>query len=290
MTILFAPHLVEAVVRRQVDLGRQPIASLHRERYEALLESGAGSDPESLDTLHAELFHAFGLGRPVEEVAAEFPDCPGEVRVGPADQVEGCFLPDPRSTALLRLHAGRFDRPEPLRRFLRNEWWHLHDMIDPAFGFPRERFELDPAARERYATLWSAFADARSIRTGREPLRSREEWVSLLDRLWSASEEIHRRRALEGFWTVPSLTHAELLGMAADAHLLLQRFCPGIPRHLPGDRCPLCRFPSFHWLFPAGRLSPSLSERIREDFPAWTPDEGACERCVELYEVRTGHW
>ncbi|HWP60242.1 MAG TPA: hypothetical protein VNL14_20275 [Candidatus Acidoferrales bacterium] len=32
-----------------------------------------------------------------------------------------------------------------------------------------------------------------------------------------------------------------------------------------------------------GSIDTAIAERIRRDFPRWTPEAGACERCIESY-------
>ncbi|MEX0880351.1 MAG: hypothetical protein WEF99_06875 [Thermoanaerobaculia bacterium] len=60
---------------------------------------------------------------------------------------------------------------------------------------------------------------------------------------------------------------------------------------LPGSPCPLCGFPVARvvvkWESAEQRR---LTPRIREDFPEWRPELGACERCLEGYAVREGTW
>jgi hypothetical protein len=52
---------------------------------------------------------------------------------------------------------------------------------------------------------------------------------------------------------------------------------------LPGFPCPLCNFPAYVWI---ESLDEELCEAVREDYPAWGPEEGICERCADLYRFR----
>ena len=291
MSVEFAPHLVEAVVRRQVDLGLSRARETFHRLYDELVEMGLDRDPERLESLHQYLFQHLGLHRPIREVVGENPQAPPRVRVGPADRLEGCFLPEKRDTVIVRLRPHRFDDVARLRRYLRNEWIHVLDMLDPDFGFPESRTDLDPPQRDRYSLLWEAYGDARIVRSGREPHRSREEWLALFERAWPPTANGALGASFEAFWLTPALTHPDLMEIAQRPRSFLTRFgdadgCRG----MPGDICPLCSLPSFSWVFLDGRLTEALAQRISEDFPRWNKEEGACERCVELYEVRTGVW
>jgi hypothetical protein len=266
----FAPHLIEAVVRRHVDLNTQEIAEDYHRLYENLAEAGLHTTEERISCLHQYFFKRLGCDRIVADVAAEFPNLVLPVRVGPADGVEGCFPSPARDVIVVRLKPDRFEQPEALRRFLRHEFMHVADVLDPAFGYPQERRELEPAARERYAVLWGIHADARIARSGREPLRSRADWLLRIDPSW--------RPMFESFWNRERITHAELLDWAVDP----AKFAGSSA----GGRCSLCRFPTFVW----GKLNDEVVRLIGADYPTWDPQKGACERCVESYEIRAGHW
>jgi len=47
-----------------------------------------------------------------------------------------------------------------------------------------------------------------------------------------------------------------------------------------GTPCPLCSFAGHVWV---GGMEEEIIENIRDDFPRWSPEEGACERCIEAY-------
>jgi len=59
--------------------------------------------------------------------------------------------------------------------------------------------------------------------------------------------------------------------------------------HLPGSPCPLCKFPTYNWVDdPESICDEMVIEAIQIDFPDWESKDGACDRCVEVYELRAG--
>lgn len=290
MRIEYAPHLLDAVVRRHVDLNTARIGETYRRLYDELAEIGLNRDPDRVAALNYYAFQRLGLHRPVETAAAEFPSTPRHVRVGAADRVEGCFLPGSRDAVLVRLHPDRFEDPAALTRYLVHEWRHVADMVAPEFGYPFETpLDLSPPVQERYALLWGTHCDARSERSGREPLRPAAAWQASFDRAWSHVDAEARRRGFDRFRAEDLIPHSQLLLMAREPAEWVRIYCrSGQPVGAPGSPCPLCRFPTFHWIFPNGRLNARIATAIQEDFPGWRKAQGACERCIELYELRAG--
>ncbi|MBI4566456.1 MAG: hypothetical protein HY716_17395 [Planctomycetes bacterium] len=290
MDLQFAPHLVEAVVRHFVDRDLADARATYLRLYNDLVRLNLDRDPSRQESLNRYLFLSLGLDQPIGAVAAEFPGVSQEVHVGTASRSEGCFLVPPQGAVLVRLHPARFENAERLTRFLRNEWRHLADMKDPAFGYPEAPPDLDPPSRDRYALLWHIYVDARTAREGRQPMRGREQWKEEFDRYWAHVDDPGlRARAFERFWQAEELTHPELIDMGRDPHLFIRRYAGVAGDGRLGGRCPLCGFPTFHWVL-NGRLKEAVAARIRADFRHWDPSQGACERCVELYEIRAGLW
>jgi len=44
--------------------------------------------------------------------------------------------------------------------------------------------------------------------------------------------------------------------------------------------CPLCGSGTHIW---TEGIDIEVSEKIRKDFPRWTPEAGACDQCIEAY-------
>jgi hypothetical protein len=73
--------------------------------------------------------------------------------------------------------------------------------------------------------------------------------------------------------------HENLLALAADPRDLSHAQEP-----LPGGSCPLCHFPTFEWK-DVSSLRPETLATLHAQSPQWTPDQGTCNRCIEIYEV-----
>ncbi len=177
-------------------------------------------------------------------------------------------------------------------------------------------------ARERYALLWAMSIDARleSRRTGDRSLtglssdtrsadagtreRRRQEYqrafgpagqhaVGAFDELWSRfqTERPSHPQLLAMLSAAtpeprPSgrTPRPEGRGLEADSQGRPgQDIAP--PPPVPGSPCPLCRFSTFDWL-PHHEIA-RVETAIRADFPNWTPADGVCGRCGELYRSRT---
>jgi hypothetical protein len=78
----------------------------------------------------------------------------------------------------------------------------------------------------------------------------------------------------EKFFHGPRPSHGELLS-----------FARSVERRSAG-RCPLCRFPTTRLLGQAEPLDPRVEESIRRDFSTWSPSQGVCVQCADLYEAR----
>jgi hypothetical protein len=88
--------------------------------------------------------------------------------------------------------------------------------------------------------------------------------------------------AFERFFGSSDLTHAELVAFAMDPERVVGGKKSG-PH--PGSRCALCGFPTFAFE-PADQLFGDLTRRISEAFPKWTPADGICCQCADLYRSR----
>lgn len=173
-----------------------------------------------------------------------------------------------------------------LEAFLRHEFLHLQDMLDPAFGYEPALpiagmpAGLEPVVRERYRLLWDVSIDGRLHAAGLPAPGSRERYAAALERGFPCWSESQRAEVLARLWSGAAVTHGQLAAWAADPR--------GLQRHsgpAPGAPCPLCGFPSFEWAPAAKALA--LECAVRRDFPWWEPQLGLCGRCAELYEVRS---
>jgi len=106
------------------------------------------------------------------------------------------------------------------------------------------------------------------------------------------------KSVFEGLWQADFLTHAELTEMASDTLRVMDRAIEveggDVPATLnkvilmPGFPCPLCRFPTYSWVEDLeNKVEKHVLDFIRENHPGWDAEYGACDRCVEVYRLRS---
>jgi hypothetical protein len=191
----------------------------------------------------------------------------------------------PSRNAVVAMRPERFERNGCLGLFLRHELTHLHDMVDPSFGYspelpPLGRVTAPPRLiRERYRLLWDITIDARLRRVGHAVSGTREQQEKLFQRAYAFWGEEQRRSVFGELSSTLEPRHARLLTLAADPRDLAHAAGP-----LPGSPCPLCGFSTFEWAA-VGLLNDSSRARLKSEFPHWIPEQGLCKRCAETYEV-----
>ena len=186
---------------------------------------------------------------------------------------------------VVALRPERFERDAELGSFLRHELTHLHDMVAPAFGYspnlalPGQARSQERLIRERYRLLWDITIDGRLINSGRATVATREQCARDFDRAYSFLTEDRRQETFQSLWSNPSPIHSELVRLASDP-----RDFHSANEPLPGAICPLCDFPTFHWADKI-LLEPAIVESITAEFPTWTPEQGLCQRCADVFKA-----
>jgi hypothetical protein len=162
---------------------------------------------------------------------------------------------------------------------------HLHDMVDLIFAYspqvllPTYNQTQQRITRERYRLLWDITIDGRITRANHDTITNREKHQALFERAFSFWPEEKRRDVFESHWNNRAPRHENILALAADPRDLSHAQEP-----LPGGSCPLCHFPTFEWTDVPALTSKTLAI-LHAQFPHWTADQGACKRCVEIYEL-----
>ena len=151
------------------------IARFHREREKLY----AILDPDERNTaffnLHLDWFREWGLEQPLTDVLKEFPLVREQLGVlavrkttGRNDEGAELYVNEANQrTGLLALRLERLAKDVALRDYLRHEFTHLHDMLNPAFGYlpaldlPCLNAAQKRLARERYRLLWDITIDGR---------------------------------------------------------------------------------------------------------------------------------
>jgi hypothetical protein len=278
--------------------GRRPGApALQVRRFHAEREKCyAVGDPDERNAaffkVHVSWFREWGLEQLLTGLLREYPLLPGALNVLAFRQArvkneEGAemYVSAGVRNAMVALRMDRLERDGPLLRFLRHEFMHLHDMVDPAFGYspqihlPTHNQTQQRITRERYRLLWDITIDGRLTRAGRDTMNRPEQHQALFDRAFSFWPGEKRHQVFESHWNAVAPRHENILAIAADPRDLSHAQEP-----LPGGSCPLCHFPTFEWAdTPA--LPPETLTKLGERFPAWTPSHGVCKRCLEIYEL-----
>lgn len=254
-------------------------------------------DPEGRNAaffnLHLEWFREWGLEKLLNGFVSEFQLLPPALNVlawrrARTRSDEGAELYVSAETgrnAVVALRAERFTQDEGIACFLRHEFMHLSDMVDPGFGYSPElplRGAVPAPQRvvsDRYRLLWDITIDGRLSRAGREVQTAREWHEALFDRAYSFWSGEKRRAAFDELWNSVVPRHARLLQFASDPHRLEHACGP-----VPGSACPLCGFSTFDWA-DISALEDRSRDVIANQFLHWTPAQGACSRCVEMYEA-----
>jgi len=204
----------------------------------------------------------------------------------------------------MRVLASRFSNPEEaqeLDAFLIHEFMHAKDMVDPEFDYEDAFIPGNPSVKNlitaRFRLLWNIYVDARLERAGIISVLPREARYREFDNFYRKIPEQQRRGIFEGIWQAEKFTHEELLSMATDLESLMSKYVDDAEIseeerdyiHLQGSPCPLCKFPTYNWVDDVESICDEMViEAIQIDFPDWENKDGACDRCVEVYELRAG--
>lgn len=205
----------------------------------------------------------------------------------------------------MRILASRFANPEEgleLEAFLIHEFMHARDMVDPVFDYEDAFIPGNPSIKNlitaRFRLLWNLYIDSRLARRNIRSVMTREARYREFDNYYRKIPETQRRGIFEGLWKTEKLTHEELLSMATDLETLINKYIDYTEDfteedreyiHLQGSPCPLCKFPTYNWVDdPSSVCDEMVIEAIEIDFPDWESKDGACDRCIEVYELRAG--
>jgi hypothetical protein len=178
--------------------------------------------------------------------------------------------------------------PEALSTFLRHELYHIADMLDPRFAYepvlPKAEGgpTYDSLVTGRYRVLWDTTISGRMMRRGwyDQSVRERQlsEFVGAFPMLHDRLEESFSR-----FFDCEQPKHADLARFAFDP----RQASGSLQQHAaPGTHCPLCRFPTHTFEIDPGELSGEVLAALKQDFPDWSPSQGLCLQCADLYRGR----
>ena len=266
------------------------IQRFHRAREKCYQVLDPDERNAAFSRLHLEWFREWGLDNLLLGLVNEFPLLPGTLntlvfRKARAKSDEGAELyvnNEAKISGIVALQVERFQKADQLKRFLRHEFTHLHDMLNPEFRYSPQlhlasrNVAQQRLTRERYRLLWDITIDGRLERTNESPA-TRHGHRDALDRAFGFWPEAKREEVFKSLWENAQPRHNELLAHACD------------PRHAqsgcncgPGAPCPLCGFTTFSWA-KGEHLCEQTVRAICRDFPDWNPAHGACRRCADIY-------
>jgi len=298
MQLRYDEELVEAAAflcagGRRADVPPLQIRRFHREREKPYGILDPDERNAAFFTLHLEWFREWGLEQVLLNLVDEFPLLRKSLAVlafrkarGRNEEGAELFVSaETGRNAVVALCPERFARDEELAPFLRHEFMHLNDMLDAAFGYAPQLHLAgqNPAqqrlTRERYRLLWDITIDGRLTHARCPTTGHRESHRAAFDRAFNFWSETRRDEVFDSLWNGTNPRHGDLLAIASDPREVKAAHEP-----LPGALCPLCGFPTFHWAS-LERLAGRARAAIRREFANWSPELGACARCVEVYTV-----
>lgn len=269
------------------------IARFHREREKLYTILDSDERNTAFFNLHLDWFREWGLEKLITDLLKEFPLLSEKLSVLAVrktrnkndDGAELYVNETGQRSAILALRPESFERDAALRDYVRHEFTHLSDMLDPAFGYaptldlPGLNGAQQRLARERYRLLWDITIDGRLTAGGHTPMQPREQHAAAFTRGYSFWLADRQAETFESLWHDPAPRHANFLSLIADPRGLRDAHRPA-----PGGSCPLCDFPTFTWA-DARALQPEIAARVVVEFPLWSPEQGLCGRCLETYQA-----
>jgi hypothetical protein len=327
MDIRFQPALLQEVIDSFIEkTEREGDPTYYKEFHELadpIYEKFSLEDREAeFKKLYQYLFGIWGFSDIIRDAFAEFPTLKEKIGIV---LIKGVLKEDQEGVDILRkwgsveqelakqfeekgqkgvgikLIPRRFYDPA-LSRYCRHELMHIADMLDPLFNYdPDTKVGQNPGEEtlilHRYRVLWCQSIDSRLIRSGKDPMLSKEDRFKEFRSWYRKIPAPQLKSVFEGLWQTDSFNHSELVEMASDTVRVMERAVEvegsEVPQTqnqvllMPGFPCPLCRFPTYNWVEDmANKVEKHVLDYIRDNHPGWDVEFGACDRCVEVYKLR----
>ena len=318
MNIQYDTTLTEAVVRQEIEKrerkGDLSLLEEYHKKVDPIYEIDDVSDREDeFDILYEQFFlNNLGYGNLIKEILEEFPslnDKVSDIYINRDLMREEANLmkKDSDDTGNLRkvkikVRVETFDNTNELRKALRHELMHVKDMLDEDYGYDIKVSALNVTEenfiRDRYKILWDIYIDSRLTKEGRETIENKDKRFAWFSGIYKKVPYPQRVVMFDNFWGKESMTHKEILDMSTDMIKtvavmggnasdteLEEGEQKETQRH--GTPCPLCQFPTYKWATDLNfedENAKKLQKAIKVDFPNWGTQDGACERCAELYK------
>jgi len=219
--------LVEGAVLRCVDTcAREQARAFRAERDRIYAVREADRRERLFADLHMKWFVRLGMDRPIVAAvsSAGLPDFP--VHVIPARAV-GAELADlvrigPERFVVIRVAADTLADPGRLRAILPHELMHVHDMLDPGFGYepdfpPAAAHRPETILRQRYRVVWDTTIDGRLAGRGTAAVSRSEREVEFAAVFGPLGRDVPA--AFERWWNEARPTHDAIVAFILDERL-----------------------------------------------------------------------
>lgn len=295
--IRFEPYFIEEAVFlriKQIEaLGQKESAhSFHQGRtriYETVEKEG---QPKAFQDLNATFFRDLCLDKNFQDIFQEYPllqssgmDVYVKSTFQKRQERSELFVDGSARTLILSLRVLQTLDLGLLAPFLRHELMHISDMVDPDFqydpnpvmgGTGQVEEEL---IRDRFRVLWNLYVSARLVGRGHAPLIPFNNLKGEFERSFSHIDEVEKAKIIQNFVGQKKWTQAELLQLARNERI-------NKPLGEGGLRCPLCHFTSYEDKRVWTDEEQLMILEIKKDFSAWSPGQGLCSQCFDLYSSR----
>ncbi|MCF6157918.1 MAG: hypothetical protein E3K32_04955 [wastewater metagenome] len=314
MNLEFDPGLIEEVIFRELKIREERGDFTLTEEYHSLTDPIYDNFP--LDERSAEFkkidwnfFKKLGFLDFFKVAFDEFPEFKEKVVGGVVAKAKGTFDEGASLTkgpnedvtqkrVVLRILSDHFQDLAYLKKLVNHELMHVSDMLCESFAYKDEYLGCNPMEeniiKERYSVFWDIFVDSRLIRKGKDTISDREGRFLEFQSLYKKIPIEVKAAIFDVLWQDEHLTHDRILELAKDVNKVM-KIAEGLPVDeqmqnikktlLPGAQCPLCQFRTYNWVENIENEAYTI-EGIKKDFPDWNPEDGVCDRCVEVYRVR----
>lgn len=290
-TVFFSVHELERQGKQ-----RELIKRFHEERS-CLYEVSNETDQNRFEKLYLDFFKELGLWEFFYQLTTDFPRFREEnvrllIRRSYGRKSEGAelFVRGTVRTVVTGLQTTRILDLNFLSGYLHHEWTRISDMLNPAFEYDahaslRGTNEIEENLnRDRFKILWDLSIASRLLNEGHFSFMNIEELKNRFERvfsIWFLEDRQAIYDAVTHSWPISQKAMIDF--SAAEGRKRISGLSP--------IRCPLCHFTTFQLFRDWEDDGAGICSRVQEDYPGWSPEEGMCEQCFELFRSRqkVGH-
>jgi hypothetical protein len=158
-------------------------------------------------------------------------------------------------------------------------------MLNPAFEYAahaslRGANEIEENLnRDRFKILWDLSIASRLLKDGHFSFMKMDDLKNRFERVFAAWLLEEREAVYETVTRSWSISQKVMIDFSvAGDHKRISEVAP--------VRCPLCHFTTYELLRYGADDRAGVCSMAQEDYPEWSPDDGMCPQCFELYRSR----